>query len=53
MGAFAIRMPDALFADQGIDARLSAAGFDEHAVGGSTIGGAGKLRIYIKRKKAL
>ncbi len=49
--AFAIRMPDALFADLGIDARIRAADFEEHAVGGSTIGGAGKLRIYIKRKE--
>jgi hypothetical protein len=51
--AFAIRMPDALFSDQGIDARLKASGFDEHTVSGSTIGGAGKLRIYLKRKEAL
>jgi hypothetical protein len=51
--AFAIRMPDALFSDEGIDACLRASGFDEHTVGGSTIGGAGRLRIYVKRKGAL
>lgn len=48
--AFAIRMPDALYAEQQIDARLAAAGFVQLANGGSPIGGAGQFRVYVKPK---
>jgi len=46
--ALAIRMPDALFTRLQIDQRLAGAGFGEIASGGSPVGGAGKLRIYLR-----
>lgn len=47
--ALAIRMPDALFETEQIDRRLTSAGFHVLLTSGSTVGGAGLLRIYVRK----